>query len=384
MFSHPRLGIGWLFKPSNGSSRLFFNSLLAVMLVTGAGCKRNVAPPLALTVGPSKTVADLGARGVKISAATSERGSLALGTVDGRVLLLERGDRHAAPRELGAEALHAGPVVALDFSRDGRRLLSVGGRSVVVWDTSSGEKIRRVEGPQALTAAVIAPDAKSAFFGTSHGHVLRWRVDQKGADQVKGFACGGERVYPSRMGLPPHRRCPIGSYQETPEGLQICLYPVTHLLLQGEQLVRACRTGALKLLDLRSDRTTYLHAGHLSVLIAVGRSDLLLGRAAPLPNSKGGHLRLVRTGEKKPHLELEPSAPPAAAASDGQLIAVALRGAVRLWHKGDARTVGMVPVTDRVIWLDLERSGGRRGKRLRILLSSGKLLERGLTIVRTR
>jgi hypothetical protein len=336
-----------------------------VLLLACAGCKSS-EPPIVVTVGAEQVQLELK---TPITCGIGGAGGIAAGTKGGAVLFARAGG--GAVQTLGdPEVLHEGAITALDLSADGKHLLSGGGKTVVYWDTKQGTKIRQLRGPQPITSAVLYPEGNAAFFGTDQGHVLRWRLDQKGADGIKAFSCGGARVHSARMNLPIASRCrPYGTYFETPKGMHICLYPVTRLLRSGGELLRACRSGTLGFLDLKKQSTSFFQAGHLSAFATVGRERVLLGRA-------DGKVQLHRRGELKPRTLVAAGKAPAAVAADGELLAAAVGGVIQLWHRDHAAVVASVktPTGRTVRWL------GLRGRALLALYDDGRLLRRTLTV----
>jgi WD domain, G-beta repeat len=338
---------------------------LLLSLLVYAGCKSPKAP-IEVTAGAEQVQLELK---TPITCGIGGPGGIAAGTKQGAVLFAKVG---GAARTLGdpKAPLHAGAITALDLSADGKHLLSGGGKTVVYWDTRRGEKVRQLRGPQPITSAALYPTGNAAFFGTDQGHVLRWRLDQKGADGIKAFACGGARVHTARMNLPIASRCrPYGTYFETPAGMHICLYPVTRLLRSGDVLLRACRSGTLGFLDLKKQSTEFYQAGHLSAFAAVGRDRVLLGRA-------DGKVQLYRRGELKPQVLAAAGKAPAAVAADRDLLAVAAGGVIHLWHREHATVVASlkIPAGRTVRWL------GLKGRALQALYDDGRLVRRELTV----
>lgn len=339
--------------------------LLATILVCSASCKKKADPPLRLKVGPPRLHVDLG---VPVTAGLlGPNNLLAAGTSKGVVLLATVGS--TAVHTMGGKPGHDGPIRALAFSPGGDRLLSAGGHTVVYWDARSRAEIRRVQGPQGLTSAVLDAVNNRAYFATDQGHVMRWRLDQQGADGIKAFSCGATRVYPARMQLPKERRCPYGTYLEPTPDTPVCAYPVTHLLLMGRKLVRACREGTLGILDLETHKTSWAMAGHLGAIAAVSPDLLVLAEAK-------GAIHLYHPAHRKELSLLTPGGHPRAAASSGELIALAFKGHVRLWHRDHAAALASLPVNKPVVWLGLQRWPPR----LDLLLGSGKLIRRNVTI----
>lgn len=100
---------------------------------------------------------------------------VAAGTTAGRVVVLDAGSGRlvATPRPAGE------PVVALAFSRDGRRL-AFGGwdRLVTVWDAST-HRVHRLVGRAtgtAITDVAFAPDGETLAWSEDKGRVVLWDV----------------------------------------------------------------------------------------------------------------------------------------------------------------------------------------------------------------
>jgi len=322
--------------------------IVSLLLLGGCRCdeQRRATPPSSLQ--PPRVRLELGRR---VSAADQAGQLLAAGTPEGEVLLMSRapdGSGLVVLRD-GEGQVHDGAVTRVQLDRDGGRLLSLGGHVAAVWDTRARKLLRRVSGPQLLTAGALLPGGDAVFFGTSQGHVLRWEVSSPQAAAVAHFACGGTRVPPARLRLPEKQRCTYGHYVETPEGPPACLYPVTQLLLLDDRhLARVCRTGEAAVMELGSRRLSFFSPGHLAALAPVpgpGRR-LLLGRA-------DGELRLFSLAERKVIRTLEPTGKPAAAAAGGALVAAVQGRTLRLWHPEEPRPVARVELPGPAIWLRL-------------------------------
>ena len=348
-------------------------SLLSSLLLLCVSCERSSKPPAVVVeaFGP-RTLIELKQR--ITCGAGGPSGQIAGGTAAGKVFWARVG---GSPRALvSPKPLHDGPIAALDYSADGTHLLSAGGKVVAYWEVGSGKLLRQVAGPQRVTSAALTAGAGEAYFGTDQGHVLRWRLDQPGADGVKAFSCGGARVHPARMNLPEPKRCPYGTYLETDAGLHVCLYPVTHLSVGQGILLRACRSGTLGFLDLKRLTTSYFQAGHLGVLVPVGADQALLGRV-------DGQVRLHRRTESEPRRTFSPAAPaPTAAAAAGSLGAVATRGRILIWHLDHEQQACALslPAGRRAIWIGLD--GGAVPNALRALYDDGALVSFKLAIRR--
>ena len=341
--------------------------IAALLLLGGCRCgEQRQAAPQASSLEPPRVRLELGRR---VSAADQAGQLLAAGTPEGEVLLMSRAQDGSGLVVLrdGEGQVHDGAVTGVQLDRDGGRLLSLGGKVAAVWDTRARKLLRRVSGPQALTAGALLPDGDVVFFGTSQGHVLRWEVSSPRAAAVARFACGGTRVPPARLRLPEEQRCTYGHYVETPEGPPACLYPVTQLvLLDDRHLARVCRTGEAAVMELGSRRLTFFSPGHLAALAPVpgpgGR--LLLGR-------DDGELRLFSLAERKVIHTLEPRGRPAAAAADGGFIAAVQGRTLRLWRAGEPRPAARVELPGPAVWIRLA------SREVDALLADGRLVTVG-------
>lgn len=343
-----------------------FTTLLA--LLAGCTCQEREAAPVSVALQPRPAVVlELGE---KVSAADRRGGLLAVGTAAGRVLLARPGgEGEKVMLQPGEDGGHDGRVTVVHLSADAGRLLTVGGHVVMVWDTRTRRPVRLLRGPQPVTAGALLPAGDVAFFGTSHGHILRWEVSKGAAGAVRGFACGGTRVPPARMKLPEDRRCLYGSYVEPGEGPPACVYPVTHLVLVRDSLLRACRTGEAAGMQLETRRLDHFSPGHLSTLTALDDAghQLLLGRS-------DGKLRLFDRRRKSVLRSLEPAGRPAAVAARGELIAAAQGRQLRLWHRTSARALAGAALPDEARWIAVERD------RVSLLLADGRLVSYGLQV----
>ena len=222
-------------------------ALLALVLPGACRQPEPPPPPAPLRALEPRQLASLGTA-VRCGA-LHPSGLVAAGTEAGSVLVAGTG----APRVFGGPRFHQGPVVGLQFSSDGKHLLSAGGRRAVWWVTESGSVEREVQGPQRITAALLRepPGGATAYFGTAMGAMVSWSVKDKGARPLRELACAAMQVSDVRARLPEAQRCPYGAFVEAQDGSgAACVYPVTTLALAGSTLWRACREGSLRGEDL--------------------------------------------------------------------------------------------------------------------------------------
>ncbi len=351
---------------------------VAVVLSTSLlACKREEAPParptLKVELGAERSLAELKQR---LTAGAGGPGELcAAGTERGSVLLLTGA---GAPAELGGTVLHDGPIAALAFSRDGRNLLSVGGKLSAWWSTAERSLVRQVHGPQLITSALLlerATDRPYVYFGTDHGALVRWDPSQPKAEPLPHLACPAVALSPGQLAAPEAKRCPYGRFVADPRGAGVCAYPVTAMVAAGGYLGWACREGGLRTLELLRERRDGFSPGWLRTLTALGsEGQVLAGRGE-------GQLRVFSLGEKKLLRELSPAGAPEAVASEGELLAVAQQGAIRIWAGEAPRAVASDASAGRTVWLGLRRTGADRAE-LRRLTAEGQLLLRELKLSR--
>ncbi|MCA9671930.1 MAG: hypothetical protein KC503_40300 [Myxococcales bacterium] len=259
---------------------------------------------------------------------------------------------------------HDSTVVALDFSPDGKRLVSVGGHYIVAWDVAGKKMIKQLRGPYGLTAGVFAQGSDAAFFATNRGHVLRWRFDKLEAEGVNGFNCRPTPVPVELRGVPEDKRCRYGRFALVENNKPVCLYPVTQLIRRGKRLVRACREGSVGILDLSTRKVRWSSvAGALGALTFIDDQRLLFAR-------RDGELRTWKLGEGRVGTPLLPGVRAQAAVAGAGIVAVGSRGIVRLWHAGSHEVAGAVKVPGLVVYLGLRE----KPLRLEVLLDDGRFV----------
>ena len=324
----PALDPWW--RPSPALTLAMLAGLGAALLVgliglLLGGCKSNKPEPGPRTVqvGAPKELART--PGKATAAHMSGAGILAVGLESGGVERIPTGgDTAKAP--LSPSMTMDAPVAALVHA--GERLLVAADKSVVLWDPVKGARLKDVTGPQQITALAVDGKGKVAFFGTDQGHVLSWDLARRGAEAVAGFPCGATGIAPARLQLPPSKRCKFGTYFQSPDGQHACLYPVSHLLVQGDRLLRACREGTLAARELSAGKNAgWFTAGHLAALAHLPPDRLLLAR-------QEGQLNIYSPGDNKLiHALVAPAVPPLAAAASEHLLVVFQGAEARIWSR---------------------------------------------------
>jgi WD40 repeat protein len=109
----------------------------------------------------------------RVAALSPAGGVVAFGSRDGSVRLLDlrTGERKTA------EGRHEGPVTAMRFSADGRRLLTAGrDERLIAWDTIREAAVETLEarGRGIIVDLAISADGRSAYTAGRDGTVLAW------------------------------------------------------------------------------------------------------------------------------------------------------------------------------------------------------------------
>ncbi len=279
------------------------------------------------------------------------------------------------PTPTSIAARHRGAITALDVDASGSRLLSAGGRTIAAWSVDAAAKRvtlkNHLRGPQIITAAVLGPTGREAFFGTSQGHVLRWTVANKHAKPMARFRCQVHMVSPGRLDKPPNRRCPHGTYDTNRKGQGYCAYPVTQLRRRGQLVALGCRDGYAHVLDLKRDRVRYRLAGALGDLVFAGTSSVVFGRL-------DGQLRVYDRDVEDVDASMRSLAafrqPVFMLSASGELVAVASKHTVTLVHLRSERPLGALKVTAPPVWVEVnaESDISKEGA-LRVILSNGQI-----------
>lgn len=345
---------------------------LLLLAGAGGGCKERQAPSLKLDLEAAREVGDFKAR---ITTAAGDRAKIAAGTVQGGVLLWRLGSgvrRFVSSQEPDKAApFHRGPVRGVGFSSQG--VVSIGGKSAASWDATFMSRLKDIRGPQKLKAMAMAQDGQAVFFATDHGHVLRWDLQRSTATPVKSFDCGAAAVTPVRLQLPPEKRCPYGSHVLLDDDQSVCFYPVTVMLNHGGYLFRACRSGTLGKLHLKTRKVGWASAGHLRTLTPVGPEHVLLGR-------QDGRLDLYDPNAGTVIRKLLDKGPrPRAAATSDSLIAVAYKTKVLFWPANGNKPMASLRPPGPVAWIMLHRDP----LEVRLLLKSGKLIAYRLKLTKS-
>lgn len=106
-------------------------------------------------------------------------------------------EQNLTPRAIGT---HAGGIASVDFSPDGKQLVSGGGDKVVrIWDVASGKSLHELKGPTSFTcAARFSPDGKTvaaAGYESAPGNAIYLFDVAKGVETARlpGHPTGGIR-----------------------------------------------------------------------------------------------------------------------------------------------------------------------------------------------
>ena len=357
--------------------------LLALLL---SGCK---SPPeggrapasASVKITASRTLVSLGA---EIAAVAADPGGLlAAGSIKGQVVLILPSASGAArvtpleaftPKGDAPDAgppqkrlLHPGGVAALAFSRDGNKLVSVGGKNAALWDVKKRALVVDVGGPQNITSVIPGAQDNAVFFATDQGHVLRWDLAKKVPDAVPDFFCGASTVPSARLRLPASRRCMYGVYQRSQKGVHVCLYPVTELMLHGDLLVRACRSGNMGMLNLKTRKTSYYMSGYVRAMTSLGSELLLLAR-------DDGQLRLYRPRTGKVDRTLKMKGKPEVAVASVKLIAVSRLDGILIWSADGGKALAAIKTPSPTVWMRLQ------GDELQVMMKSGEMVGHKLAL----
>ena len=352
------------------------------------GCRdhRQTRTTLRLTLGRERVLARFGQ---SITAATGHprRGRFAAGTATGEILIAATGGATASltarahPKCSTARGdcppvsvTHDGAVVSLSFAGDA--LASAGGSSVFWWNVETRRLVNRVAGPDGVKA-VEAPGDGTVIFGTSRGHLLRWRVSTSEAKPLDGLSCQPALVPPERRHLPPARRCRVGSYIRLQER-QLCLFSVDALAHRGARVARACREGTVAMFAAKGGSRRWCNvAGAVAALSFIDSDRVVFAR-------EDGLIRVWDFSRNRIDMErgpvrLQAAAKITAVDANENLIAVAAGKSILLWRLDATEPIGRIPAGGRVLWMQL------RGKEPRLdwILSDGSVLSRRLAIEET-
>lgn len=350
---------------------LFRMCLFVALCSSLGGCPKETERPRPKVRMPQLVVeAELGVEACM--GAVAADGRLAVGTRGGGVLLVSA-DRKRRSWVLsqaegsgvdggvdgGGEGVdtrpqHDGPISALAFSRDGRRLLSAGGRSILWWQVQPSVKLlAQIRGPQAITAAVLDAQDRFALLGTFQGHVLRWPLNAGPAQPLPRLSCGGMAVGGRLKHLPPERRCPAGTFVELPGGRGVCTYPATHLLRHGKRFALACRTGTVTLFEIDRGLPRYYLAGALTAMALISRDRMLFAR-------RDGEARVYDFANKKLLASFRPGFVPTVvgAAQDHALLLAGKAKLALFSHSG--QSLRRATIEDKPAWIGTDHSAQTR------------------------
>ena len=356
---------------------IVFVPLLASFLIS-ASCTQKSKGSIRLNVSPPTTILTIQHR-IRVVAAYKNL-HLAVGTDGGDLLIADlrkksvhwlHRTRPASSQGIGKGPLHHDTIVTgVSFSPDGATLVSTSGPNIVWWDTAERQMIKQLTGPHQLTGVAFGPKNDAAFFSTIQGHVFRWKMDASEADLVTDFACSGTRVARDRMRLPPNERCPYGTFVTTEDGRFVCTYAVTHLVLSGNFIGRACREGVFGLLDGRDASMRFLTAGAVRTVSLLGDNALLVGRL-------DHHLRVYKFTAKRTYRELAPPDRYHASALAPQLAAAVAARILRIWHWPTGKLLYTHAFEDPPIWLKFSEPG----EQLHVVFRNGRYLYFRLTLI---
>jgi len=71
-------------------------------------------------------------------------------------------------------------ITAMDFSAEGDFALTSDGRTLVLWDVSSGEALRFFNAPSTVLHLALSPSAQTALLGLANGNAVLFDVQRGG------------------------------------------------------------------------------------------------------------------------------------------------------------------------------------------------------------
>ena len=137
-----------------------------------------------------------------IAALSPAQGVIAFGTRDGTVRLL---DLETGRLDTGS-GRHEGPLIAMRFSSDGRRLLTAGrDERLIVWDTTRSAAIETLQarGRGLVVDMAVARDGRTAYGAGRDGTVVAWDLD--GTRRLeRPFSAAGAVLAPRSLTVAAH------------------------------------------------------------------------------------------------------------------------------------------------------------------------------------
>jgi WD40 repeat protein len=220
---------------------------------------------------------------------------LAVGERSGKLELLEAATGNLTVRLAG----HSRDLWALEFSKDGKSLASVGAEGVFLWDVETGRRLFQV-GNRAGRAVRISPDGRYFASGADDGTVVLWDAKTGGETRSMSFRPG-----------------PISSVAFSPDGKRLA--------------AASAQNGSIRIWEIEGEKETSLRHGTARAVQALAFSP---DGTVLVSGGSDGALRLWETaawklkGELDHHSELRSLA----FSPDGNvLISGGLLGTVRLW-----------------------------------------------------
>ncbi|GJM44512.1 MAG: hypothetical protein DHS20C21_13540 [Gemmatimonadota bacterium] len=113
----------------------------------------------------------------------------------------------ATPQVSAAVVAHQGSVTALEFTRDGRHLVSIGydDYRLCLWDAVTGELLDGVDYEDRPCDLALLPDGRAAYVVDADGGVTEWPIE--------GEAFGGPRLLSGRAGRTPRIAVDAGGHR---------------------------------------------------------------------------------------------------------------------------------------------------------------------------
>ena len=99
---------------------------------------------------------------------------LAVGTQDGRLLLISQTDNGCQP--IGEKSAHEGVVTDVAFSPTGDWLVTAGSDGMVRLWSPGGDMLAELDAGAAVEALAVAPDAAAIATADASGKLILWGV----------------------------------------------------------------------------------------------------------------------------------------------------------------------------------------------------------------